>query len=276
MNNRIFLIAAVFLCLFFVPLAGLADTVLLKNGRKLESEKAWQEGDQVWLIYHGMKASIPQSKVMRIEKAGKDTVTSASLKKQSKGTKKKSEPQSAETFPPESVKQTLSTSKNPIRESRSTGKPLVLAKDGLADMKWGARVANTRGLERKKTDSRLKDVVEYTRPNDSLKLDESELESVVYAFWRDQLYTISIWTQGQENYAALRSAAFKYFGKGIRVDDPGEKYLWSDADTDIMLKYTDDGQYGLLWMRSKKIDRKFKLSNMNRQTSYLKWMKSNN
>jgi len=249
---RTWLIATAFLYLYFIPPAALADTVFLKNGNTLKVEKAWQENDQVWFIFSDIKASIPQSKVIRIEI---DAL------------------QPAENLLPNSINKTAGAPTDPQQLSPPK-KPLFLHNDGLEDMKLGSRLADASGLEIKQTDSGLKDVIEYVRPSDSLILGDAILKSVIYAFWRDRLYTVSIWTQGRENYNALCDLVFDHFGKGARIDGSSEKYLWSDSNTDIMLEYTSDDQYGLLWMRSKKLDRKLKLSKFKGHASYMKRMKS--
>lgn len=274
MNSRTCFIATVFIYLHFILPTALADTVFLKNGNALKVEKAWQEDDQVWFILSDMKASIPQSKVTRIESDASNPAKPAAPENRSNAEMHASQSQPALKMPPNQIIKTAGAASGPQQSSLSTRKPLVLRIDGLADMKWGATLTSVRGLEIKQADSGLQDVIEYVRPNDSLKLGGATLKTVVYAFWRNQFYTVSIWTQGQENYKALRDAAFHQFGKGTRIDGSIEKYLWSDSHTDVMLKYTSDGQYGLLWMRNKKLDRKFKLSKLNGHTSYLKQLKS--
>jgi hypothetical protein len=190
-----------------------------------------------------MKASIPQSKVTRIESGSGDPKNASVPDQQSN-----------------------------IPAKRS----LFLHKEGLGDLKWGVRVADVADLEIKQTDSGLKEVLEYVRPQDALKLGDAKLTSVVYAFWRDQLYTVTIWTRGRANYHALRNAAFEQFGNGIRIDRSGESYLWSDGPSDVMLEYSREDQHGMLWMRSKELDRKFKLSQLSGHTSYIRLIKSRN
>jgi len=252
----------------------MADTLHLKNGKAITVEKSWQEDDQVWFIFHGMKASLPQSKVARIEKGAGNSPKPAMPENRSTVEIKATQPQPAEKTLPAQFIKTAGTGTAPQQLPLSSPKPLVLCKDGLADMTWGAMRVTVRGLEFNQTDSGLKDVIEYVRPNDSLQLGGATLITVVYAFWRDQLYTVSIWTQGREDFKALRDTVFQHFGKGSRIDGSGEKYLWSNSNTDVMLKYTGDDQYGLLWMRGKELDRKLKLSQLNSHTSYLKRMKS--
>jgi len=186
--------------------------------------------------------------------------------------KKISDPQPAENIQPDSINLTADTPSTAPEPANT----LVLRTDGFGGLRWGARVTNISGLEKIQNESGLNDVVEYVRPDDTLKLGEINLKSVVYAFWRDELYTVTVWTQGLSNYKALRRKVVDQFGNGTRLDSASERYLWSDGPSDIMLKYDEDGQYGMLWMRCKELDRKFKLSKLNGHTSYLKWMKSRN
>ena len=124
------------------------------------------------------------------------------------------------------------------------------------------------------TNTGLEEVKEYKRKNDELTMGDANLKSIVYAFWRDQFYTVTIRTEGNADYIALRREAFKRFGKGQPSKQSHERYLWSDVSTDRMLKYVQEEQEGMLWMRSKKIDRQYKLTKLNVPSSYLKWIKS--
>jgi hypothetical protein len=120
----------------------------------------------------------------------------------------------------------------------------------------------------------LDEVVEYVRPKVFLKIGDAALESVIYAFWRDQLYTVTVWTKGYSNFTTLRDAVFEEFGPGMRNDSTRERYLWSNALSDIMLDYIQDGRYGMLWMRSKEMDRHCRSSQLRGHASYVKWLKS--
>jgi len=274
MKFRLYFIAAVYLCLNFISVPALADKVFLKNGKTLEVETSRLEGDQIWFIFKGMQASLPQSRVVRIEKSSGQSVESAGSGDRGSTDPDGTQFQTAEKFAQNQITQTAGASTDPLQQPSALPKPLVLRKDGLEDLKWSIRLSHIPGMKLKPTDSGLADVVEYLRPKDVLKLGDIELTSVVYAFWRDQLYTISIWTEGQKNFSALRRAAFAQFGQGARIDSSNERYLWTNDTTDVMLKYTGEGQYGLLWMRCKELDRKMKLSKLNRHTSFLKRMKS--
>ncbi len=268
------MVAAVCLCLFYTSLPAQADTVLLINGKTLEVETCRLEGDQVCFIFNGMQASIPQSKVVRIEKSSGEVFERVGSTSRGRADSNGLQSRTDQKLALIQKKITTGAETDPLQQPSSTAKPLVLRKNGLKNLEWNSRLSRLSGMEPKSIDSGFKDVVEYVRPKDALKLGDIDLKSVVYAFWRDQLFTISIWTEGQKNFSALRSAAFAQFGQGARADGANERYLWTNDTTDVMLKYTADGQYGLLWMRCKDLDRKMKLSTLNHHTSFLKRMKS--
>jgi hypothetical protein len=270
---KIFILKMVIFVFLIVP-AALADTIVLKNGRELKVEKAWPEGDQLYFIFHGMKAVIPQSKISRIESDPDDREKTIAPKNKAKDDLKNSDHKPAEDVRLGPSEDTTQMDLNSSGAVIPTEPCSALRKDGFCDLQWGCDVSSVDGLEKKQTISDLDDVVEYIRPKDFLKMGDAALESVVYAFWRDQLYTVTVWTRGYSNFTALREAVFKEFGPGARNDSTRERYLWSDALSDIMLDYIQDGQFGMLWLRSKEMDRQCRSSQLKGHASYLKWMKS--
>ena len=260
---------------FLVPVA-LADTIILKNGRELEVEKAWTEGNQLCFMFHGIKAGIPQSKVARVE-TGSDVPTNTVTPKQKNnnnlkriGTKPATNVTKGQSEDSAQIDVNVSKITHPAPSCAA------LRMDGFCDLQWERAVSSVDGLKKKQTISDLDEVVEYIRPNDISKIGDADLESVIYAFWRDQLYTVTVWTKGHANFTALREAVLKEFGPGIRNDFTRERYLWSDAISDIMLDYVPDGQFGMLWLRSKEMDRLCRSSQLKGHASYLNWMKSKN
>jgi len=146
--------------------------------------------------------------------------------------------------------------------------------NGFRDLPWGSELSDIVDITEIQTDTGLAGVVEYIRPNDVLRVCEAELTSIIYSFWHDQLYTVTIWTQNYSNYEALRSATFERFGEGSRRNESIERYIWSDRLTDRMLEYVKEGEHGMLWMRSRDLDRKLKLSKYDASISYIKWLRS--
>jgi hypothetical protein len=268
------LILTVVIFIFSIIPAALADTVVLKNGRELKVEKTWQEGEQLYFIFHGMKAGIPQSKISRIESDSDDRNKTIALKNKTSDDLKRNSRKPGEEVSQGQPEDTAQMDLNPSGTAIPTEPCSGLRKDGFCDLQWGRKASGVDGLYIKQTVSDLDEVVEYVRPKVFLKIGDAALESVIYAFWRDQLYTVTVWTKGYSNFTTLRDAVFEEFGPGMRNDSTRERYLWSNALSDIMLDYIQDGRYGMLWMRSKEMDRQCRSSQLKGHASYLKWLKS--
>ena len=274
MKIRVYLSATVLVVLIFVSPTALADLIVLKNGKTIKVDNAWRLDNEIWFILGDIKASLPHSKVARIETVNNNPgQSSGDTAHQKTAANKAALPQPLTQMVPNQSSEATKAVLTTPSAAGSSRKPHYLRPDGFSDLKWGARLSGINGLEMRQTDSGLKDVIEYLRPSDSRRLGQAALKSIVYAFWRDRLYTVTVWTQGRANYIALQGAVFDQYGPGTRPDPSIEKYLWSDGASDMMLKYTKDDQYGFLWMRSKIVDRKFKLSKLNGHTTYIKSMK---
>jgi hypothetical protein len=251
--------------IFFMVTPALADTVVLKNGRELKVEKTWQEGEQIGFVFHGMKVSIPQNKVIRIEIDSKNQNKIVAKRVDNRPQKVVSRAQLNQKA------QKASTSRQAVS---STKLLRVLRNDGFGDLTWGVEVTEVDGLEKKEVTRGFDDVIEYVRSQDILKIGDAVLSSIIYSFWRDRLYMVTIWTEEYSNYTALCDKVFKQFGPGHQIDPPQEMYLWSGTPSDMMLEYINDSRHGMLWLRSKEMDHQRRSSQLKSHASYLKWMKS--
>jgi hypothetical protein len=218
------------------PLFSHADTIFLKDGTRLETKRSWEKNDKLIFYMEDLVTSINKSDVERIEKTNSDQKMSPHFEK---------------------------------TENANFG-----ISDGFRDLAWGSELSDIAGMVKTETDTGLTGVVEFVRPDDVLRIGEAKLKSIIYSFWQDQLYTVTIWTQNKSNYNALRRAVFERFGEGSQGNASIERYIWSDRLTDRMLEYIKETEYGLLWMRSRDLDRKLKLSKYDASISYLKWLRS--
>lgn len=278
---RKYLIAFIITNLVLFSFAAGADVVVLKTGKKFEVEKAWRENDQIWIIFHGMRAKIPTNKVKRIETKsnphyGKPLIQDA-LSRDLKPKTVSTPPNTARHQPEHAVQTPSAPTAGSLNTDKvNADKELIFPDKSLGNLKWGTRINALKGLEKIQDTKGPDDVVEYRLKSKNLELGQAALSSIDYAFWRDRLYMLTIRTRGHSNYIALRSEVFRQFGHGRRADQPYERYLWTEAPSDIMLEYSQDDEQGLLWLRSNEIDRQYKLSRMSGHASYLKWMKSRN
>ena len=276
MTFRRYVLISLILGLALLTTSARADVVVLKTGKKFEVEKVWHEDDRVWIIFHGMRASIPQSKVARIETKSIGEAPKSTPQKEVSASKKDT---ARTTFTENRPRQTNSASQTAL-----PSQPVVIKQDqsrifpdkAYSKLKWGARFSSIKGLVKIQDAEGPEGVVEYQRTNEDLKLGRARLSSIHYSFWRDKLYMLTVRTQGRSNYTALRDDILRQFGKGRRDEQADECYLWTKAPNDMMLQYSRDGEQGLLWLRSSEIDRQYKLARMRGHASYLRWMKSRN
>jgi hypothetical protein len=65
----------IFLLMILVPLSTAADTIVLKSGKRVEVDMAWEENNQVKGTLAGVNLTYPKSEVERIEKSKVDDLT---------------------------------------------------------------------------------------------------------------------------------------------------------------------------------------------------------
>lgn len=271
-----YLIPAIIFCTALFSISVQAGVVVLKTGKIIEVEKVWQENGQIWIVYHGMRASIPPGKVERIENDSNNDPGKLDLKNEKPAKLKeitRSTPQASPRLQTNYASQTASPPQ-PTKIKKDQGR--IFPNESFSDLRWGTKISAIKGLEKVQDPEGQEGVAEYLLKKENVKFGKATLSSIHYTFWRDQLYTVTIRTEGGSNYTALRDEVYRLFGEGHRVDQSFEKYLWTDTPSDMMLQYSKDDQQGLLWLRSREIDRQLKLSEISGHASYLESMKSRN
>jgi hypothetical protein len=253
-----------------------AGVVVLKTGKKFEVEKVWRENGQIWIVFHGMRASIPQSKVERIESDSNSDPGTLDLKKEENANLEKITKSTPRDTSYLQTKYSSQTALTPETAKVKKDQGRIFPDERFRDLSWGTKISALKGLEKVQNPEGQDGIEEYLRKNEDLKFGKAALSSIHYAFWRDRLYMVTIRTKGRSDYTALRDEVFRQFGQGHRADQSLEKYLWTEAPNDMILQYSKEGQKGLFWLRSSHISRQYKLSKISGHASYLKWIKSRN
>jgi len=276
MKPRIYLIPVIILSLTLFSHSARADVVVLKTGKKVEVEKVWRENGKIWIVYQGMRASIPQSKVDRIERKSKIVAEKSNPPKEAKLDVKNVTTSSSPSTPRQRTKHDAQSTALPPPVEMNKDQRLIFSDGALSKLRWGTQITEISGLKKILDAVEQEGVAEYQQKKGKLTLGQAELSWVNYSFWRDRLYMLTIGTAGRSNFTALRGEVFRQFGRGLRTDPALERYLWTEGTNDIMLQYSEDDQQGLLWLRSSELDRQYKLSQIKSPASLLKWMKSRN
>ncbi len=261
---------AIFLIL--LPALSFADRIILKRGRPIRVEKAWEQDGHIYFYLDGLKMRVAKKAVHRI--VSTDPASPPSTAKPNKKKTAGIKTQKPATVKKQAIQvEPLSIEKPPEVKPK---KPLNdVHWSGFRDLHWGIGRSTFGKLKEIKSRSQLAEVKEYVRANEELKMGKASLNSIVYAFWRHRLYTITLWVEGSANYLALRNELFDRFGVGHKGDQNQERYLWSDRYSDRMLKYIAEDHTGLFWMRSKELDSQYRLSRIKIPSSYLEAIDAN-
>ena len=257
--------------LMLLPALSSADVIVLKDGRSIEAQKVFEQEGNLFFYLQGLKMRVSKKAVLRVLKTNEaELASSAPIKGDTAqeinepgpgiGAEKAIE---NESLPRENLSREQTKKYQP--ETRWSG---------FRDLRWAVGRSTIGRLQQIEPETGQDEIKEYVRTNEDLKMGKARLDSIVYAFWRQKLYAVTIWITGHANYLALRKEVFNRFGIGHKSDQNQERYLWSDPYSDRMLKYVSTDQSGLFWMRSKELSRMHQLSQLKTPSTYLKSMEA--
>jgi len=241
-----FSVAVIILTL--LPALSSADTIVLQGGQSIEVGKVFEHEDNLIFYLHGLKMRVSKTAVQRVIKS--DGMATAEVEKNT-------------------VEIALLPAENPFARTAKKNRPEIRW-SGFRDLCWASACSTLGQLQEIESANGTSEIKKYVRANEDLKLAEARLNSIVYAFWRDQLYAVTLWTTGQANYRELRKEIFNRFGVGLKSDKNRERYLWSDVYSDRILKYDGTDKSALFWMRSKVLGHRYQLSQIKIPSTCLK------
>ncbi len=223
----------------------LADEIVLDSGERFSSDRIWKENGKIRFNMHGLVVSVNPDEVTNIIR---DTA-SRTTPSPSRG----EEANSPSTPAPQGTIQGQS-SPAAHRSPPQAGKQAVVGGIGIDGIRWQMRPDEIPGIEKIKTDPAYGGIEQYSRPEGRLRLGEALLNGLVFGFWRNRLYTITIWVDGKPAYERLRRAVFQRYGTGRPNKSGLERHVWLEKTTDRLLEFDTDLNTGLFWMRSRDLD----------------------
>ena len=125
--------------------------------------------------------------------------------------------------------------------------------DGFRGIKWGTNIQTLTGMSRTGTDAGSGEVEKYTRSEDDLVMGSASLSKIVYAFWPQQLLSVTIEARGSANCEALREATFKQYGFGHKTNLYLKDYYWLGPVTKMMYNESTTKEDCFLYMVSHKL-----------------------
>jgi hypothetical protein len=236
------------------------------SGESFISDQVWEENGKIRFNMHGLVVSV---KISDVRTVVVDQGTTLPINPAKLSTSK---PQSQKAGPNRvQAKPSTTTAKNdrstpavpapPAPSATSPPQPLKTTSingTGLNGLTWASPTASMPGLVKIKTEPEYGGIDQYYRPKDRLQMGKARLDGMVYGFWRDQLFTITLWVEGKPGYLKLKDIVRSHYGGGELSESGIERYLWEDKDTDRMLEFDAQLNTGIFWMRSRKLDRQIK------------------
>lgn len=119
--------------------------------------------------------------------------------------------------------------------------------NGFRDYKWGEELGKIKGrLKYVKTTYPMDDNSAgtdwYVKEGDILKIGNANVSSIEYAFWKGKLIEVNINYEGDDNFVAVKEAAFREYGNTEYVN----KYYLLKNTGDPLLRHVFMYEWGRL------------------------------
>jgi len=220
-----------------------ADTVILKSGEMFQTPKAWEE--------NGIVSYYRDGRVVRVDAQAVERLIHS---------------QTPTKPPPPPPKPPISQSPpNPsappdigIPDRLPGFQPSAGGNAGYLGLKWGQPPSQIDGLEFVQTDPAYGGVEQYSRPKARKRFVRARVDTIVFGFWKNQLYTILVEVSNYMDFIDLKAEAFRRYGETDPVPGQPDKYRWRGGGTDRQLAYDHQSDTGYLWMRSQKLHARIK------------------
>lgn len=274
-------IPAIVLCALtlLAPLSANADWVVLKSGEKFQTDRSWSEDGRLKFRLNGLVVSVPESDVANVVApntappaqaaspipAPVNTSPTASLNRELRlqGALQLPPPQTqlgAIKTSPKSLRSTLTSNTTQNRKSgSSSGQPTPPPSRGVfRELAWGMRPSSIPGLLFSKTDPAYGGVDEFYHPDEVLQLGPAPITGIVYGFWQNRLYTITVWADGRPSYEKLRQWVIDTYGPGHESKKSVDRQVWYGNGSDRLLEFDEALNTGIFWLRSEKLHARIK------------------
>jgi hypothetical protein len=270
------------------PVSARGEWIILSSGERFQTDRSWREDGRLKFRLNGLVVSVPENDVAQVVPAQTTPKTPeaegrpapSGLQKPSKPSdtmqsQRKQRLQKALLLPRPEPKARHQELPEPVeRPNRSTETlDRALADKGpdqpapapssaavsppsrrvFRDLAWGMRPSSMPGLILSQTNPAYGGVDEFFYPDEELKLGTAPLNGIVYGFWQNRLYTITIWTDGRPSYEKLRRWVIDTYGPGRQRQKEVERQVWYGDGSDRLLEFDEALNTGLFWMRSAKL-----------------------
>ncbi len=239
-----------------------AATIILRSGEKFTTSRVWKEGSTVKFYLHGIVVAVPGADVQRIVDAPGDP---SRAKKDAVPPPETGFPNTGKGKPRPDGNSSGPDATKPRSGRKPAGKAPAGLKTGVLSsgidrlpfrgLRWRMRPAALGSLVRVKTEDLYGAIVQYAWKDRPLRWAKVELDGLIFGFWRNQLYSITMWVYGMPRFKLLRQEAFARYGRVSPVKKGSRKYIWVGRQTDALLEFDRKLNTGIFWLRSRELDK---------------------
>lgn len=116
--------------------------------------------------------------------------------------------------------------------------------DGFRGLKWGTHISELTDMSLIESNG---DIKIYVHKNDKMQFGDAKLKEIVYAFYKDRLFSVSIRYSSYLNYLKLKQIFFRLYGNGNQPNIYMKRYLWIGSAVDISLEYKEMPNKGKIY-----------------------------
>jgi hypothetical protein len=246
-----------------------AGEVVLTTGERFSSDKIWEEKGKIRFNMQGLVVSVDKADVASILRDdGADpspgdrnpTAHPPSKMQQQPDPAAHSATQPPRAAPSSSDRHVLepapSAHLSHEKSGEESGNHQKISGIGFDGLTWHMHPSDLPGLSKIKTEAIYGGVDQYWQPDGPLSLGDALLDGLVFGFWKNRLYTITMWVDGRPGYERLKRSVFKRYGRGEKGKKSDlDRYVWvQDKTTDRLLEFDAKRNIGIFWMRSRDLD----------------------
>jgi hypothetical protein len=251
----------IWLLIVITPGAAMADQIVMITGETFSSPSIWEENETIRFNMHGLIVSVDKSEVAQIIRDPSVSPPASVPESPSSAVPEQppqdrlhepaSRPNPAPEASPHPFKGVDAQGRNASKGASASPKASGIGLEGVI---WQMQPSDLPGLIKLETDPLYGGIDQYYRENDTMRMGRAVLAGRAFGFWRNRLYTITMWVEGPAAYRHLRQAVFERYGRGHKNSNGQERYVWEDPTTDRMLEFDPELNTGLFWMRSRELD----------------------
>jgi hypothetical protein len=254
-----------------------ADWVILKSGEKFQTDRSWSEDGRLKFRLNGLVVSVPANDVAKVVAPNTASPAPAAapipaIVNNTQTGYRELRLQGALQLPPPqpqlrskktSTKPPPATAASTAAENRknepSSNQPTTSpSRRAFRELAWGMRPSSIPGLLLSQTDPAYGGVDEFYHPEEVLQLGPAPITGIVYGFWQNRLYTITVWADGRPSYEKLRRWVLDTYGPGQQSNKSVERRVWYGKGSDRLLEFDEALNTGIFWLRSEKLHARIK------------------